>query len=92
MPQYQVEGLDDSFEGISSHKKWNGWECPLFDEETARLILSRSEKNGYTWQYRENAFFVKHEDDTEATRHQGIWIGRKILYPIGGSSWCWGLV
>jgi len=97
--QFVLSALSGSvFSGLTDGTTWNGFACPHFDFNVAKMILKKSEVNGYEWEYNawQNVFTVWHVDDpvdwepvrfesTEVTFQESTY----RVYPIGAHFWTW---
>lgn len=87
------------FEGYSSDKIWNGWDCPMFTREMAdRICQAFSDNETITLSYHEQSdcFVVNYLIEGMTDRFEGedfeIDRGIKHLYPLGSHEWCWSKV
>lgn len=94
---FTIEG-EEKFQGITSGQRWNGFECPYFDLETAQKILStlqdvdQAKEFGFSYYHFNDDFsllFETHEDGTE--QYSPITFEGVKYYSIGFCNWVWQL-
>lgn len=87
------------FEGYSSGKLWNGWECPVFTKEAAdRICKAFSDNQTIALSYHEQSdcFVVNYSTEGMTDFFEGedfeIDRGIKHLHPLGSHECCWSKV
>lgn len=91
--KFQIED-GPIFEGYTKGDHWNGWECPYFDYDVAKKILS---SDIYCPDYffdpiRKTFLAMDVNGDFEAFEgdvYEVADCGSMVLYPIGTGSWIW---
>jgi len=95
---FTIGDIDEKFEGITSGQRWNGWECPYFDIETAQKILStlqdveEAKKWGFSYYiFTPDNLCIQefHEDGIET--YTAVNFEGKNYFPIGYCNWVWEL-
>jgi hypothetical protein len=95
---FQIDDCEEKFEGITSGRRWNGWECPLFPIETANKILSTlqdsEESTNLRYSYYKftpdfSAIQEIHEDGIDM--HYPVKFEGVNYFPIGYCNWVWEL-
>jgi len=86
------------FEGYTTDKTWNGWECPFFTLEVGMQLVEHFNSDKYPAYYDANKdtfVFCMTEDDNPdeyskySSKEVEIESVKLKLYPIGAFSWIW---
>lgn len=91
--EFSIEGRDETFEGWSDGRRWNGWAMPLFEFVSASAVVAVCDPHHGHFDGASDSFVTGKADD-----EQEFWRGEIItlsdgseakVYPVGAGSWTW---
>lgn len=84
---------EQSFEGFARGDDCNGWACPYFTFEQAKIVLESHRARGWKAWYDEAedkfVFDFSHTGNETPENFPAQYIEGMKLYPIGAFSWTW---
>jgi hypothetical protein len=97
--RFTIEDWFGPFEGWTSGQRWNGWECPYFEFDTAILMVDAWNNAPFDEEYQarydeeQDAFCFCSDglEEWDCFGAQTIEIADKTIkvYPIGAFCWIW---
>lgn len=93
--RFVIDTNEQTYEGYTDGRLWNGWECPWFTKEVADEMMRDLNKEGVETEYhhKTDSYIIKSEDWDEPDVFDGRDIitedGPMHLYPIGAACWIW---
>ena len=91
--KFVIDTNEQTYEGYTDGRRWNGWECPWFTKEVADGMMRDLNKEGVEAKYdsETDSYIIKVECYDEPDIFDGYDVetedGSMHLYPIG--AWCW---
>lgn len=90
--RFSLEGIEDSFEGWTNDRLWNGWDMPFFEPKEAKRLSAQLTHCTPRFDAKQDAFITGAGDEEEIWQAEMVELlgGQAIkVYPIGAGSWCW---
>ena len=92
--RFVIDTNEQTYEGYTDGRRWNGWECPWFTKEVADEIMKALNNEDIRAEYdsKKDSYLVYFDDDADGPyEFDGADVktedGSMHLYPVG--AWCW---
>lgn len=90
--RFEIDGIEESFDGYTAGLLWNGWERPMFCYDEAKRIVEIFKAGHYEPAINSFITWCHGSDELEKWEAETIRLPDEQdieVYPVGAGSWTW---